>query len=151
MARRFITKLDSYALTIIALLAVIVSIWQVNHQQRHDRISMMPYVNWDVESSGDTISIKVWNKGAGPALITHYDFTVNDSTFGAWQTAFLYADSTIVSIGATTFGSYTLAANEKLTLVSYKQGVKRDGYLRIDIRFESVYGDKKEDYLRSTL
>ncbi|MBO3700122.1 hypothetical protein [Roseivirga sp. E12] len=151
MVRKFITKLDSYALMIIALLAVVVSIWQVNHQRHHDRISMMPYVSWEVEPIGDTISVKIWNKGAGPALITNYSFSVNDSTFGAWQKAFAFADPTIKSLGGTTFGSYTLAANEKLTLVSYVQGLRRDGNLRIDIQFESVYGDKKEDYLISSL
>jgi hypothetical protein len=64
-----------------------ISIWQVNHQRKHDRISLMPYVSWITESKGDTTSHKVWNKGAGPTLITNYTIRINDSTFpliGYW-------------------------------------------------------------------
>lgn len=151
MSKTLLSKLNSYALVSIALLAVIVSIWQVSHQRKHDRLSLMPYVSWDVKNSGDTTTIKIWNKGEGPALITNYTFHINDSTFGSWGAGFSYADSTIVALQTLTFGNYTLAADEVLTLISYKKGVKRDGVIKIDISFESVYGDKKEDYLKATL
>ncbi len=151
MAKTFISKLDSYALITIALLAVVVSIWQVNHQRKHDRISLMPYVSWITESQGDTISHKVWNKGAGPAIITDYTFEINDSLFNSWKPGFLYADPTITPVKEVTFGTYILAPNEILTLVAYKTGVRKGGTIQISISFESVYGDKKEDYLRSTL
>ena len=151
MSNTFISKLNSFALVTIALLAVIVSVWQVNHQRKHDRLSLMPYISWNVESEGDTAIIKIWNKGAGPALITDYTFHINDSTFGAWAPGFAYADTTIIPLNSVTFGTYTLAAGERLMLVSYKKGVKKDGNLAIDIIFESVYGDKKEDYLKTNL
>ncbi|OEJ99544.1 hypothetical protein [Roseivirga misakiensis] len=151
MSKNLSSKLDSYALMIIALLAVVVSIWQVSHQRKHDRISMMPYVSWDVETVGDSTMIKLWNKGAGPALIKEYNFSINDSTFGSWSSAFKFADSTIKIYQEKIFGNYTLAPNEVLILVAYKKGLYTDHNIRINIGFESVYGDKKEDYLMSTL
>lgn len=151
MSNKFVSKLDSYALMIIALLAVIVSIWQVNHQRKHDRISLMPYISWVVDAESDTTSIKIWNKGAGPAIITDYTFHINDSTFRSWAHALSYGDSTIVPLKQTTFGAYTLAPNEVLTLVSYLKGTRKQGVIQIDISFESVYGDEEEDYMKSSL
>ena len=151
MAGKSISKLDSYALLIIALSAVVVSIWQVNHQQKHDRISQMPYISWITDVKNDTTTIKIWNKGAGPAFITNYSFLINDKPFRSWKVGFASADSTIVNLGSITFGKYTLAPNEMLSLVSYKKGVKTDNGLQLNIHFESAYGDKAEDYLKTGL
>ncbi len=151
MSNKSISKLDSYALTTIALLAVFVSIWQANHQRKHDRLSLMPYVNWTTYTTGDTTKVGLWNKGNGPAIITDYTFLVNDSTFTSWNSALSYADSTIVTLGSRTFGSYILAPNEEIVLISYKAGETQKGGMRINITFESVYGDQKQDYLISGL
>ena len=142
MKRNFITKLDSYALLIIALSAVIVSIWQANQQQRHDRLSMKPYLDWPSEYAGDTRVVKLWNKGTGVALITDVVFTINDSTFSSWEIGLKYADSTIRVNQSKLFSNYKLAPNETITLVSYERGTGADGSLSISIEFESVYGEK---------
>ena len=144
--RNFITKLDSYALTIIALCAVIVSIWQARQQRFHDRISVMPYLDWQMERDDDGFHwLKVKNKGFGPAFIREGRIITTDSSFRDWKAALNYLDSSIVlSRWTSVMGKLTLLPQEEFVFVAAKGGQK-DIILTFEIEFKDAYDYKYED------
>ena len=143
--KRGISKLDSYALTIIALSAVVVSIWQAYQQRLHDRISVRPYLEWvKGENEEGFTYLKMKNKGFGPAFIQQGKIVVGDSTFRDWRRALQYADSGIDVARSSSMGIFTLLPGEEFLLTS-----ARGGSQSIDIEFlvefEDAYGTDFDD------
>lgn len=82
-------KLSHYAIVLIAILAVVVSIWQVRISQEHNRLSVTPFM----ESFTGWISEDEWrlslsNEGVGPAIITGIDYNWKGNTYKNWDQLF---------------------------------------------------------------
>jgi len=146
MAKKSLSKLDSYALTVIALSALFVSIWQVNSQRKHDRFSVMPYLQWDSErnENGYTM-LKVKNKGYGPAIFQQGYLQLADTTFNNWATALQYLDPSLDVVQSLTLGgALTLLPGEELLLVTAKVG-NAPIQFTYTVEFENLYEDHYED------
>lgn len=89
MAMSKTEKLSHYAIVFIAVMAVVVSIWQVRISQEHNRLSVRPFMDsftgW---VSGDEWRITLSNEGVGPAIITGIDYNVNGNTYKNWDSVF---------------------------------------------------------------
>lgn len=148
MQRKYITKLDSYALMIIALSALVVSIWQVNQQQKHDRISVKPYLDWSQSRGDDGYTIiELKNKGFGPAFFEKGELLVGDQSFKSWRKGLALADETIEVRQSISLGKFTLLPGETLHLISAKGGTKNID-ITYKVHFEDAYGQKFDDYLQ---
>ena len=143
-----ISKLDSYALMIIALSALIVSIWQVNQQQKHDRISVRPYLDWVQSMDNDGyIVVELKNKGFGPAFFKKGELEVGTLAFKNWQQGLTLADESIEVRQSVSLGNYTLLPGESIQLISAKGGTK-DIDITYKVYFRDAYGEKFEDYMQ---
>lgn len=147
MKNRPLSRLDSYALTVIALSAVVVSIWQAYQQRLHDRISVRPYLEW-IQSQNDEgyTYLQIKNKGFGPAFFKTGEITVGDSTYRDWRKALQAADSTIDVARTSSLGRYTLLPGEQFNLVSAKGGYQ-DIDIIFKVEFEDAYGTDFDDGL----
>jgi hypothetical protein len=148
MSKKFISKLDSYALMIIALSALAVSIWQVHQQRLHDRISVRPYLEWTQYMDHEGyIVVELKNKGFGPAFFEKGLLHVGDQSFKSWKEGLALADSSIQVQRNVSLGKFTLLPGETLHLVSARAGQKQiDITYRVD--FEDAYGQQFNDYMQ---
>ena len=148
MSKSTISKLDSYALMIIALSALIVSIWQVNLQRKHDRISVMPYMDWQMGQDDEGyVWLKVKNKGFGPAFIESGRIETSDSTFRDWKVALHYLDPSIKVNRHSSMGKFTLLPQEEFLLVAAKGGEKAMN-INFKVKFKDAYDYEYEDNYR---
>src|ERR1051325_6864496 len=60
------------AATIIAISALIVSIWQGAETRRHNRLAFRPALAFGVEENSTDSGIYLYNSGNGPALIKRF-------------------------------------------------------------------------------
>ena len=141
-------KIDSYALTVVAISALAVSIWQVNLQRRHDRLSVKPYLQFITETLDDGyLRLKLRNKGSGVAILTRYYIGHQDTNHRSWRKAFASIDTSMVMRNEISFGRYNLVPNEDLTLMEYKPRKLDTANLKYYIEFESIYEEKDSTYL----
>lgn len=144
-------KLDSLALLIIALSAVVVSIWQANLTREHNRLTVQPYVKFGsvgVPGSEDNeIQFTIHNKGAGAALIKDFQIETNGTTYDSWQEMFAAIDSTISVPQTSTVGSgMVLAPNEVLIMSTISRASSDYNYsIFLSVEFESLYGEVKTE------
>ncbi len=86
MAMTKTEKLTQVMVVIIAVCAVVVSVWQVRISQQHNKKSVMPYLNyfsgWPTDS---TWRFSLMNEGIGPAIIKSVELTFNGKTFSHWD------------------------------------------------------------------
>lgn len=146
--KKYITKLDSYALMIIALSALVVSIWQVNQQQKHDRISVRPYLDW-TQSMDDEgyVMVQLKNKGFGPAFFEKGELHVGDSSFKSWLKGLAMADEAIHVKRSTSLGKFTLLPGEVIHLLSAK-GNSKNIDITYRVYFQDAYGRQFDDYMQ---
>ena len=146
MAKNHISKLDSYALMIIALSALFVSIWQVNLQRKHDRIAIMPYLEWKSEKNEQGFtSLIMKNKGFGPAIIQKGLIHLEDTIFRDWAKAISHLDPSVTINQSTVMGGeFTLLPGEEMRLVTAKGGDIPIS-LSYKVEFENLYGDEYDD------
>lgn len=148
MSQKNISRLDSYALMIIALCALFVSIWQVNLQRKHDRISMMPYLEWNNGQDKEGFTwVKLKNKGFGPAVIESGAIVTADTTFNDWKSAIHHFDSSVDIKQWTTVGQLTLLPNEEFLMVTAKGGETPVNYT-FEIKYKDAYDYEYEDRLQ---
>lgn len=148
MEKRHFSKLDSYSLMIIALSALIVSVWQVNQQQKHDRISVRPYLDWSQTMDEEGyIMIDLKNKGFGPAFFEKGQLVVDGQRFKDWKQGLMVADSAITVKRSTSLGKFTLLPGEVIHLVAAKGG-KKNIDITYEVHFEDAYGQQFNDYMQ---
>lgn len=64
---------------VVALAALWVAWYQISHQRRHDRLSMMPHLDFHVSLANNIPwNITLRNSGLGPAQIMQCTITVNE-------------------------------------------------------------------------
>jgi len=62
---------------IIALAALVVAIWQIRHQQKHDRMSVRPKLDFQYGLKGSRpYKVTLMNIGLGPAKMTKFSVVV---------------------------------------------------------------------------
>lgn len=81
----------------IALLALLLGIWEAREARQHARLSVIPKLMFDttVSSAWPEVGIKLLNKGVGPALIDEFRLLVDGKRvesnsaedFGGWRDA----------------------------------------------------------------
>ena len=77
----------------IALVALVVAIWQGVVMRRHNRLSVKPHLYFSIHSvSGEPAGLRVTNGGLGPAIIKSFSLGVDnkwidDTEKGGWVEA----------------------------------------------------------------
>lgn len=70
-------KLQSAIALLVAIFALLISVWQGCEQRRHNRYSIRPLLNFDVQSSNETKNIQLANEGLGPAIFKRFSIEID--------------------------------------------------------------------------
>ncbi len=152
---------------IIAVTAVIVSIWQLLHQRRHDEISVQPLLvlrhEWDEEFYVRTVYIE--NLGLGPAFIDRAtviqpdgnETELNKTLFIDWNfnypivslddsldVSMFYSTPPALLSGDGLTSGEVISPGEKIPYIRFHRVEKmEDSPFRLSVRSKSLAFDKK--------
>jgi hypothetical protein len=142
-------RLSHYAILVIALLAVVVSVWQGQILQAHNKLSVKPFMDYLTATRADSTntiiqSVTLSNRGIGPAIIQDVTYSFKNVDFNTLtevldsvgirsevRTMYEYGENTVLS-----------PDNELLVLRIEKKDYKRIG-ISVSIQYQSIY---EEDF-----
>lgn len=139
-------KLSHYSVVLIAVLAVVISIWQVRISQEHNRLSVRPYMDFFYGwATQDIWQLTLSNEGVGPAIIKEVKFFFKGKEYERWgdvlKAAHLYERRT----NSYTFTGDTPFAVQKqvhfLELNTKDLQLNTVG-IKVLIHYESIYKEK---------
>ena len=141
-------RLSHYGVLIIALTAVVVSVWQGRISQRqleiaieHNKLTVKPYLEFTkhIDGSQDILEIEISNQGYGPAIIRRFEVMHKDVTFNAWNPALEAAgvDDGIRQIYNFDAGSVVAPGTNRIILRLITPNTNKN--LRFKIVYESIY------------
>jgi hypothetical protein len=141
MAKSTLEKLSQYAVLIIALSALIVSIWQVRVLHRHHKLSVKPYMHSSLIQDDSLLSVYVKNQGFGPAIMQMITFLDKGESYPSLE-SWLNASGEIKNRrGSFNYGKNSIfAPAESKLLVELKYRELRGVRVRID--YMSIYEEK---------
>lgn len=140
-------KLSHYAIVLIAVLAVVVSIWQVRISQEHNRMSVRPFMDffygWN-QSSIMTLTLS--NQGVGPAIITKVQHEYAGQTYDTWDAVLEAAQLKEFRRNSYQYGGRSpFAAGNEITFLELNldetQRAKFQGMVTY-VYYESIYGEQ---------
>jgi hypothetical protein len=138
--------------TVIAVLSLIVAIYEARAARRHDRISVRPFLDLRAGfPQGRTAGLRLINSGLGPAVITGTVLTVDGEPLGEFgaESVDRLRGKLSVRPAAVTFHNIILAADYDEFLLSiepFDRGEHAEfadllrHRLGLEIRYESLYG-----------
>lgn len=148
----------------IAVIALLVSIWQGLVTRRHNRLSVTPHVDISLQTLRGRFGFLMDNTGVGPAVIEWFKIYIDDkeipydSESGGWDEALTNIDIggldisyAFYSVGhfmksgtsfwALSWGDSETASDEQLQSVA-----DRFQRIHLSIGYRSIYGDKFEAF-----
>lgn len=148
-------KLSHYGILVIAISALIVSIWQVQLAQRHNKLSVKPYLRFQVSNSdfGEENfrhQLTLINSGLGPAIITSFEFEVEGKKTTIFRDALSYSglSGTIGRHFTTTYDEGdVIEEKSRASIFGINDLTKKTKTIHIKIIYESLYGDRFESFL----
>lgn len=148
-------KLSHYGIMIIAISALVVSIWQVQLAQRHNKLSVKPYLRFQISDSdfGDedfSHKLKLINSGQGPAIITSFEFAVEGKKVKTFTDAMVLSGLT-GNIGRYFLTTYdpgdVIEEKARDTIFGSNDLSKKTKKIHIKVVYESLYGDSDETFV----
>ena len=147
------------AASVIALLALFVSIQQGCESRKHNRLSVRPAINFVIDISKDTShpEVLLMNKGLGPGIMKEVQIKVDDNWLAVhsmkdWLNALQRLGLNVERVKWTAIGIGTvIAPNDQVPLLTMVDGPKGESNnekfrsflenVKIRIRYESMYAD----------
>ena len=82
MAKSKLEVASQIAVVVIALSALVVSVWQMQATQKHNRLSVRPFIDYHIVQNRDTtLSVLFSNEGLGPALIQKITYSYENQSY----------------------------------------------------------------------
>lgn len=88
MIQKIIDFINKNAGLLVAILALIVAIYESYRRRRHDRLSVQPVIEGKAELFKEKAEVFLLNVGLGPARITEYKIYVDGNEIDRMDTAF---------------------------------------------------------------
>jgi len=141
-------RIQSTAAMLVAVIALLISVWQGCEERRHNRFSVRPLLNFDLYSSSGTRTIRLANEGLGPAVFKQFIIEIDGKKFNAddgnpWEAVlekrdlrnnfsqmYYYANGTIMQ------------SNKSASLLVWKVDSVRQLDIVIDVIYESIYEER---------
>lgn len=136
-------KISHYAVIIIALSALIVSVMQTKIQQNHNKLTVKPYLHHSIiqEFDDDLTSVYIVNDGFGPAIIKNIHFYFKGKEYNSLE-EFLNASGEIKNRkGSYNYGENSVFKSSDKNLLVALKGMKFRN-TKVVIEFESIYKEK---------
>ncbi len=141
MSKDIIGRIADYSVIVIALSALVVSVWQVKLFQEHNKLSVKPYLDFSLIQTDSTITVYFYNDGLGPAIIKEMTFESNDTTYSSLGKVLVARDEmkNVVKRFNYSKNSVIATGDEKL-LVELRGNHMRK--VKVTIFYETVYEEK---------
>lgn len=131
-------RLNSIALLIIALSAVIVAIWQADLTRKHNQLTVKPYLDIDLKIN-EQVSLTIKNKGEGAAIIKSFQIFGNEEEFSDWSSLFSSVNEDIsLGLSRTFEPEDIIGAHEELVLCQLPTNSNKVA-IKVRIEYESIY------------
>jgi len=138
-------KLSQYAILLVALLALFVSIWQIRVTHEHNQLTVQPYLDYHIEQTDSTLAVEFSNEGFGPAIIKSITYESGGKTYTSLETYLNESGEVKNRIGSYQYSENTIVARGQRKLLLRLRNRKTRG-VHVTITYESVYEDLKKFY-----
>lgn len=142
--------------TLIAVVALYVSLWQGFVSRRHNRLSVLPHLRLDWLPRDESLVVEMHNHGIGPAVFVEFGLLYDESpitqnTSDFIRTKLSQSEADIDFYIYTPFEGDALAAGESLDLIILyvsrdvahrRAGTQLLSRVSYDITYTSVYGQE---------
>lgn len=138
-------KLSHYAVIVIALSALVVSVTQTKIQQKHNKLTVKPYLGYSLNQSvdDDLLTVYLTNNGFGPAIVDKITFTYKGKDYDTLEDYLKISGEKKNRRGSYNYNKNSVfKSNENNLLVSLK-GLQHRG-VTVKIYFKSIYEEKGE-------
>ncbi len=143
MSSKKLEKLSHYSIILIALLALVVSVWQVRIAHRHNKLTVMPYLDSSLEQGDSTLTVSFSNQGFGPAIIKDISFQYQGKTYESLED-YLNASGEVKNRrGSFNYGENTIVASGAKKLLVHLLNREVRG-VEVQIIYESIYQEKRK-------
>lgn len=141
-------KLSHYGVLIIALTAVVVSVWQGRLSQRqleiaveHNKLTVRPYLEFvkNIDGGNDLMEINLANQGYGPAVVESIIIGYENQQYNVWNPVLDAANenNNIRQIYNYSEGSVVAPGTDR-TILRLKSENETKG-ISVLIRYRSIY------------
>jgi hypothetical protein len=150
-------KIIQYSIMIIALAAVVVSVWQgrisqkqLEIQREYNRLTVKPYLNFATGwiPSGDEWEIVLTNEGIGPAIVKHTEFIYQGQKFNDWDAVLEAANVKSIRAGSWNLGTdspFSVDKSINFLKLRIREGERSANIgIATTISYESIYGESFE-------
>ncbi len=141
-------RLSHYAIMIVAVSALVVSVWQVRISQEHNKLSVKPYLDFFSSWDDGAWRVVMSNEGVGPAVITRVDYTYKGVTYNQLDEMLKAANLMDKRMNSTNFGKNSPFAVEKtvvfLQLNRQDSSLKKPLGISVSVKYQSIYEEPFE-------
>ncbi len=146
MAMSKTEKMSHFAVVFIAICAVVVSVWQVQLSQRHNRLTVRPYFNFSTgtvtTATKHEFQLSVTNGGYGPAIIKDFQISVDGQEVRHWNAAVDQLADSVLMTGAANFGSGDVFPPGKEEILLTLERYVSENRIKLRIVYESIYNEQ---------
>lgn len=141
-----IEKLSHYGIVVIAVAAVVVSIWQVRILQDHNKLSVKPLMDFLLVTNADSVlSVSISNRGIGPAIIQDISYVYEDSIHKECFSVLKEANILEKVTTQMNYGKNTvLSPDSEFVILEVKKKDFKPIGISVYIKYESIYEDEFE-------
>ncbi len=136
-------QLSQYGILIVALSAVVVSVWQVRILQNHNKLSVKPLMDYIIYSeNNEFIEVKITNSGIGPAIIEGVTYHFEDKTYDDWNgvlTAAKVMEDVVITSG--NYAGTVLSPTDELLMLRLKREDYQPIGVVVELSYKSIYED----------
>lgn len=141
-------RLSHYGVLIIALTAVVVSIWQGRLSERqldiareHNKRTVRPYLEFikSIDGANNMMEIHVGNQGYGPAIVENIEISYKGQQYDAWNPVLAAAgeNNNIRQIYNYSEGSVVAPGTDRVILRLKSENETKD--ISVVIKYRSMY------------
>lgn len=141
MALSRIEKMSHYGVVIIALSALIVSVWQMSSMEEHNKLSVRPLLDFHIFTEDSIKNIRFSNEGLGPAIIKKMTFSKNGKSFD--QAFALLKDLGHLDDISSSYNyskNSVISPGDNKLIVGLKE--LNEMGIKVEIVYESIYKEK---------
>lgn len=144
-------KLSQLVLVIIAICAVLVSVWQgrisqkqLEISQEHNRLTVKPYIDITRFTNSDerTLEIKVSNQGYGPAIVKSFELVYDGNSYSNWNSVLDAAGEGDNIRFLNNYGEGSLIASGKEEVIMRLKTEFNDKNITVKIEYKSIYNEE---------
>lgn len=143
MAMTKTERLSHYAIMVVAVSALVVSVWQVKISQEHNKLSVRPYLDFFSGWDYGVWRLDMSNEGVGPAVIKRVDYTYDGVTYNQLDEMLEAANLRVKRMNSTNFGKDSPFPVEKtvvfLELNRADSSLSKPLGISVSVKYESIY------------